>query len=102
MVEVALLIDGVQIVLVVLVVILEKDASPYVLFRLTQDREPMIEALRDNAEATRLNFESFTSEPRYTDRIMKFYRFFLPNMMYRRPITTVKSPNLGLLYPIVA
>jgi hypothetical protein len=62
----------------------------------------MIRALRNNAEALRFNFEAHTSEPRYTDKIMKFNRLLMcPNMMYRRPMTTLHYPDAGLLYQTV-
>ncbi len=83
--------------------IIGKGAAPYVHFRLTGDREPMVEALRNNAEALRGNFEAYTSEPRYTDRMMKFNRFFMfPNMMFRRPITTLYYPDGGILYRMIS
>ncbi len=79
--------------------LLSKDASPYVNFRLTQDRKALIEALRNNAEALRYNFEAYTSEPRYTDKILKFNHFLMrPNRLYRRPLATLHYPTPRLLY----
>ena len=79
--------------------LLSEDASPYVNFRLTQNREALIEALRNNAEALRFNFEAYTSEPRYTDKILKFNRLLMhPNRMYRRPLATLHNPTPRVLY----
>jgi len=50
--------------------LLENDASPYVRYRLYNDSGPLLAALGRNAEAVSKNFEGFTSEVRYTDRVM--------------------------------
>ena len=50
--------------------LLEKDASPYVRYRLYGDDGGLMTALRRNARAVAQNFEGFTSEVRYTDRVM--------------------------------
>lgn len=59
----------------------------------------MIQALRNNAEALRFNFKAYTSEPRYTDKILKFNHLLMrPNRMYRRPLATLHYPSPRLLY----
>ncbi len=57
--------------------LLEDDASGYVRFRLTGDERGLVSALRRNAEAFRSNWEAYTSEMRWTDRVLSFTRNYL-------------------------
>jgi hypothetical protein len=64
-------------------------------------REATVRALRDNAEALRVNFEGYTSEVRYTDRVLKFPSLFAPGMMPLPEGTpAIKRPNPELLYSL--
>jgi hypothetical protein len=78
--------------------LINKDATPYVNFLMTEDKQPLIAALRKNAEALRINFEGYTSEVRYTDRVLKFPSLFSANGMYAKAIPTIHRPETGVLY----
>ncbi|MGQ9733105.1 MAG: hypothetical protein ACUVX8_17740, partial [Candidatus Zipacnadales bacterium] len=52
--------------------LLGSGSSSYLHFRLTGDRAPFEEALASNAKAFTQNFERYTSEVRYTDRVLRF------------------------------
>ncbi len=49
--------------------LLLREADPIITHRLTGDMGPMVEALRNNVEFMRVNFEAYTSEMRCTDRL---------------------------------
>ena len=62
------------------------------------DRKALVAALRDSAEALRVNFEGYTSEVRYTDRVLRFPALFGRNMMFAEAIPSIKTPNPSLIY----
>lgn len=78
--------------------LIETDANPYVTFRFRGERQPLVTALRNNAEALRVNFKGYTSEVRYTDRVLRFLSIFSENGMYPLPVQTIRQPNTNLLY----
>ena len=78
--------------------LIETDADPYISYRFSGEQQPLITALRNNAEALRINFAGYTSEVRYTDRVLRFPAIFCENGMYPLPIETIRQPNTGLLY----
>jgi hypothetical protein len=49
--------------------LLLREADPIITHRLTGDMGPIVEALRNNVEFMRVNFEAYTSEMRCTDRL---------------------------------
>jgi hypothetical protein len=49
--------------------LLLREADPIITHRLTGDMGPLVEALRNNVEFMRYNFEAYTSEMRCTDRL---------------------------------
>jgi len=55
-------------------------------------------ALDESAAALRVNFEGYTSEVRYTDRVLRFPALFGSDMMFRDPIPTIKTPDPSLIY----
>ncbi len=57
--------------------LLSTDASGYVRYRLTGEDKVLVDALRRNAEAFRYNWEGYTGEMRWTDRVMAFTRNYL-------------------------
>ena len=74
--------------------LLRADASGYVRYRLTGDPAPLESALRRNAEAFRSNWEAYTSEMRWTDRVISFTRN-LPELPGRtRPARAVAGNPL--------
>jgi len=55
---------------------LRSNISGYVKMRLNGDRTHLIEELERNAEAFRINWPSYTSETRFSDRVLNFTGFF--------------------------
>jgi hypothetical protein len=78
--------------------LIKTGANPYAAFRFSGDRELLVTALRDNAEALRINFPGYTSEVRYTDRVLRFPAVFRDNGIYPSAIPTIHQPNTNLLY----
>jgi len=73
---------------------LRTDASGYVRYRLTGETAPLESALRRNAEAFRSNWEAYTSEMRWTDRVISFTRNFLNYL----PESAPPPPSPEILY----
>jgi len=78
--------------------LLALDASPYTAMRMTGDRERLDAALKANAEALRINFEGYTSEVRYTDRVVRFPSLLGSNGMFPDAVPGVALPDTNLLY----
>ena len=74
--------------------LLRKDANGYVQYRLTKNPIHVNESLRLTAQAFRHNREAYTSEVRWTDRVMAFHHKYANH--YLNP--PLPRPNLGLLY----
>jgi len=80
---------------------LAKETSPYIRFRLHGELNSLVSALQRNAEALRINFEGYTSEVRYTDRVLRFPALFGGNGIVTEPVPTIHIPNPSLLYSTV-
>ncbi len=80
---------------------LAKEMSPYMCLRLHGDMSPLVSALRQNAEALGINFEGYTGEVRYTDRVLRFPALFADDGILGRPVETIHSPDPSLLYSMV-
>ncbi len=52
--------------------LLRREADPIITHRLSGDMKPIVDALRNNAEFMRVNFEAYTSEMRCTDRLFMY------------------------------
>lgn len=78
--------------------LLRRDMPAYTGFRLTGDRQKLTNALEDNASALRVNWPSFTSEVRYTDRVLRFPRLFAGGLMTEQRVEAICSPNPSVLY----
>jgi hypothetical protein len=76
-------------------------AAPMLHFRRTGDRDPLVAALGDTATAFSYNFERYTSEVRYTDRVLRFPAVFQGRVRLAEPEFPVRSPDSGLLYSSV-
>ncbi len=63
------------------------------------ERRSLTKALLESAEAMRVNFEGFTSEVRFTDRVFAFPRMFGEDMMFaeRKPENN-RNPSPPLIY----
>ncbi len=81
--------------------LISKESLPYIRFRMDGDFSSLISALGNNAEALRVNFEGYTSEVRYTDRVLRFPTLFTGNETLSEPIGTIHIPNPSLLYSTV-
>jgi len=81
--------------------LLQRDASPYLAFRLTGEREGLTEALRATAAALSVNFAGYTSEVRYTDRVLRFPTLFGEGRMPVAPGAEIAVPDTQLLYSCV-
>ena len=80
---------------------LQRDPAPYTAYRLNGDLDTLTSALQDTAEALRVNIPGYTSEVRYTDRVLRFPAIFASNGMYPEAIPGIKTPNTDLLYSSV-
>ena len=74
--------------------LLSTDASGYARFRLTGDTKPLVNSLRRNAEAFRTNWEAYTDEMRWTDRVISFTSNYLRYL----PEPAPPSPSPEILY----
>ncbi len=81
--------------------LLARDHHAYMTLGAGGDRPALVSALRDGAEALRVNFPGYTSEVRYTDRVLRFPRLFGRDMMFREAVGGIKTPNPSLLYSTV-
>jgi len=70
-------------------------------YRLREEMPPLLAALRQNAEALRINFEGYTSEVRYTDRVLRFPSLFGGSDALAEPTAPIHTPNPSLLYSMV-
>ncbi|MBN2128967.1 MAG: hypothetical protein JW741_05695 [Sedimentisphaerales bacterium] len=78
--------------------LLERDMSPYMRYRLDGDTGSLTAALQQNAQALRVNFPGYTSEVRYTDRVLRFPSLFGSDGILNRTVPEIRTPNPGLLY----
>lgn len=81
--------------------LLVREMSPYMRYRLHGDSGPLLSALKENTEALRINFEGYTSEVRYTDRVLRFPSLFTGNNILGKPTKAIHSPDPSLLYSMV-
>jgi DNA-binding transcriptional ArsR family regulator len=80
--------------------LLEGGMSPYMRLRLKGDRKGLTDALRNTAEALRINFPGYTSEVRYTDRVLRFPSLFSAGFVAKTS-TPIRTPDTSLLYSSV-
>ncbi len=63
------------------------------------ERKSLTRALSRNAEALRINFPGYTSEVRFTDRVLTFPRLFGADMMFAEEVPAAsRRPQPELLY----
>lgn len=77
--------------------LLAADASPYFNYRLTGETKSLVRALNKNVTAFRSNWEAYTAEMRWTDRVISFTRNFLQYL----PEPAPPSPSPEILYNTV-
>ena len=81
--------------------LLREDYSGGSAANVAEDRAALVQSLQDSAEALRINFEGYTTEVRYTDRLLRFPALFGQYEMLRKTIPAIKSPDPALLYSSV-
>lgn len=62
------------------------------------DRRKLAAELLASARSMRVNFEGYTSEVRYTDRVLRFPRLFAPDMLFAAGVRAITAPATELLY----
>ncbi|MEO1268956.1 MAG: hypothetical protein AAFX99_12715, partial [Myxococcota bacterium] len=72
-------------------------ADGYVHYRLTGDEAPLLAALEQTQAAVAINRQAYTSEVRWTDRVMRFARSYA-NLYAPEPL---ERPDTQLLYEMV-
>ena len=79
--------------------LLERDYNALTIDEADREHASLAKALLASAEAMRVNFEAFTSEVRFTDRVFAFPRMFREDMMFadRKPQNS-RSPSPPLIY----
>jgi hypothetical protein len=80
--------------------LLERGMSPYMRLRLKGDRKSLTDALCNTAEALRINFPGYTSEVRYTDRVLRFPSLFSAGFVAKTS-EKIRTPDTSLLYSSV-
>jgi hypothetical protein len=78
--------------------LLKRDANGYIAYRLYDNAEALNRALERNAKALSINFPGYTSEVRYTDRVLRFPHILQGNGMYPEPVPGVLIPWPDILY----
>jgi len=81
--------------------LIRRDYGVFTISGAGRDRTALVAALRQSAEALRVNFEGYTSEVRYTDRVLRFPVLFEKNYMFFEAIPSIKTPNPSLIYSTV-
>lgn len=78
--------------------VLARSASGYTRFRLTGDRSRLERELKSNAEAFRSNWPGYTSECRWTDRVLRFTGYYNRT---NPPAAALPLPDPRVLYSSV-
>jgi len=73
--------------------LLGRDHRAYMISGPGGDRTALVAGLRNSAEALRVNFEGYTSEVRYTDRVLRFPALFRGDMMFVRRAAARNLPS---------
>ena len=81
--------------------LLKRSMSSYMRFRMEGDRKALVESLERTAESLAINFEGYTSEVRYTDRVLRFPRLFGGDGIVSQTKTPIYRPDTSLLYSTV-
>lgn len=78
--------------------LLDREVSPYMALRLNGERQKLAKALATAAAAFRINWPGYTSEVRYTDRVLRFPHVFGANCMYPEARPGIPTPDTQVLY----
>ncbi|MEW6356248.1 MAG: hypothetical protein AB1696_07990 [Planctomycetota bacterium] len=74
------------------------ERSAYMAFRLKGEATDLVGELKNTAEALRPNFPGYTSEVRYTDRVLRFPSLFQAGFMVDQTVEAIKRPSPQVLY----
>ena len=78
--------------------LLEKERDAYFTYRVHGEDGPVTGALERNAQALRLNFPGYTSEVRFTDRVLRFPTILQGGMMTEEAVEGIRTPDPTILY----
>jgi hypothetical protein len=81
--------------------LLARDMSAYMRLRTSGEKGKLSKALLEDADALRINFPGYTSEVRYTDRLLRFPALFQKDWLFPDGIDTIRLPDPSLLYSSV-
>lgn len=81
--------------------LLDREKPPLLAALAGGSRDTLVRALADTAAALAVNFEGYTSEVRFTDRVLRFPSLFGKNGMFEEEIPGFCSPDATLLYSTV-
>ncbi len=81
--------------------LLKKSMSSYMRFRMEGNRRALVESLEQTAESMAINFEGYTSEVRYTDRVLRFPGLFEGEGIVSQTPAPIYQPDTSLLYSTV-
>ncbi len=81
--------------------LLNAERSPYMTLRMQGSKRGLELALRNTAEALRINWPGYTNEVRWTDRVLRFPALFAKDHMFVHDVETIFRPDTGLLWSTV-
>ncbi len=81
--------------------LLKSGASTYARYRFWGDDAPVISALQQTATALGTNYPGYTSEVRYTDRVLRLPALYRGGLMTAEAVPGIGQPDPGLLYATV-
>lgn len=81
--------------------LLERERPPG-LAAISGNRDALERALGQTAAALAINFDGFTREVRFTDRVLRFPTLFTENGMFEQALPGFRSPDPSLLYSTVS
>ncbi|MCD6392664.1 MAG: hypothetical protein J7M40_04070, partial [Planctomycetes bacterium] len=81
--------------------LLDRRMTAYMRYRRKHNIDALAASLKDTADALSINFEGYTSEVRYTDRVLRFPRLFDGNGIVAKTSVPIGEPDTSLLYSTV-
>jgi hypothetical protein len=81
--------------------LLDRRMTPYMRYRRTRNIDDLAASLKDTADALSINFAGYTSEVRYTDRVLRFPELFDGSGIVAKTSVPIGEPDPSLLYSTV-
>lgn len=78
--------------------LLRRDGFAWMFASVAEREEQLARWLQQSAKALSVNFEGYTSEVRYTDRVLRFPVLFDRGMMFAEGVPGFQKPNPSLVY----